>query len=123
MTTTTRVSRSPERGDVFWVDLDLVIGSEQAGRRPVLVLSDAKLHSVSRRTLVCPITSNISPWPTKILIPPGCVVSGTILVDQARMVDRGARDFRYVGRLPDDITLLARELLASFVGIDLPDAS
>jgi mRNA interferase MazF len=89
----------------------------------VLVLSDAKLHSVSRRTLVCPITSNISPWPTKILIPPGCVVSGTILVDQARMVDRGARDFRYVGRLPDDITLLARELLASFVGIDLPDAS
>ena len=87
------------------------------------MLSDARLHSVSRRTLVCPITSNISPWPTKILIPPGCVVAGTILVDQARMVDRGARDFRYVGRMPDDVTLLARELLASFVGIDLLDAS
>jgi mRNA interferase MazF len=121
MMTTTHVSPSPERGDVFWVDLDPVIGSEQAGRRPVLVLSDAKLHSVSRRTLVCPITSNISPWPTKILIRPGCVVSGTILVDQARMIDRSARDFRYIGRMPEDITLLARELLASFVGIDRPD--
>lgn len=122
MTTTILASRSPESGDIFWVDLDPVVGSEQAGRRPVLVLSDAKLHGVSRRTLVCPITSNINPWPTKIVIPNGCVVSGTILVDQARMIDRTARDFHYIGRMPDDVTKLARELLASFAGVDLSGA-
>jgi mRNA interferase MazF len=117
MTTTIPASKDPSSGDVFWVDLDSTLGSEQAGRRPALVLSDASLHDVSSRVLICPITSNISPWPTKILIPEGCIVSGTILVDQARMVDRRVRRFQYVGRMPDDITKLVRELLAAFACI------
>lgn len=116
MTTTIHASPEPEPGDVFWVDLDPVRGSEQSGRRPALVLSDAMLHNVSSRVLICPITSNSVPWPTKVMIPEGCVVSGTILVDQARMVDRRVRRFRYAGRLPDDVTQLARQLLLAFAG-------
>jgi mRNA interferase MazF len=117
MMTTIPANREPRSGDIFWVDLDPVLGSEQAGRRPALVLCDASLHDVSSRVLICPITSNIAPWPTKILIPEGCPVSGTILVDQARMVDRRVRRFRYIGRMPDDITKLVRELLAAFACI------
>jgi len=37
------------RGDVYFADLDPVVGREQAGRRPVLVVSD---DSVNRRGLV-----------------------------------------------------------------------
>jgi mRNA interferase MazF len=116
MTITTRANPEPRPGDVFWVDLDPVLGSEQAGRRPALVLSDASLHDVSSRVLICPITSNVSPWPTKVLIPEGCGVSGTILVDQARMIDRRARRMSYAGSLPDEVTRLARQLLIAFAG-------
>jgi hypothetical protein len=33
------------------------------------------------------------------------------------MVDRRVRRFRYIGRMPDDITKLVRELLAAFACI------
>lgn len=37
------------RGDIYFVDLDPVIGREQAGRRPVLVLS---IDDINRKPLV-----------------------------------------------------------------------
>ena len=77
MTTTIRASGHPEPGEVYWVDLDPVLGSEQAGRPPVIVLSDDSLHQFSSRILICPITSNPQPWPTKVEIPAGCVVRGS----------------------------------------------
>ncbi len=120
MTTIIPAERSPEFGDVYWVDFDPAVGSEQSGRRPALILSHDALHDVSRRTLICPITSNTRPWPTKIIIPPGCVVSGAILADQARMVDRGRCYFRFIGRLPDELTLHVRNRLVAFMGISLP---
>ncbi|PZU90128.1 MAG: MazF family transcriptional regulator [Chelatococcus sp.] len=105
-----------EAGEVHWVDLDPVLGSEQGGRRPVLILSEDTLHRMSSRVLICPITSNLQPWPTKVLIPPGCVVSGALLTDQARMIDR-SRPLRYIGRLPDAILLRVRHRLVAYMGV------
>jgi mRNA interferase MazF len=116
MTTTTPAERRFEPGEVYWVDLDPVIGSEQGGRRPVLILSDESLHRISGRILVCPITSNRQSWPTKVIIPPGCVVSGALLTDQARMLDR-MRALRYIGRLPDDLTVRVKHRIAAYMGI------
>jgi mRNA interferase MazF len=116
MTITIRDRKAPEPGDVFWADLDPVRGTEQAGRRPVVVLSDDRLHEVSLRSLVCPITSNREAWPTRILLPADCVVSGAILIDQARMIDRDERLLRYIGRLPEDVMALVLETMMMFVG-------
>ena len=99
------------------MEFDPVVGSEQAGRRPALVLSSEALHRVSSRILICPITSNVEPWPTKVQIPPGCVVSGAVLADQARMVDHQRRHFRFIGRLPDDVTARVRERIVAFMGM------
>jgi mRNA interferase MazF len=118
MTTTTRASRHPEPGEVYWADLDPVLGSEQAGRRPVLVLSDGSLHRISSRVLICPITSNPQDWPTKVPIPEGCAVRGFVLTDEARMIDRDSRMLRYIGRLPDDITTRVRYRVAAYMGIE-----
>ena len=38
------MSLSPERGEVWWADLDLVRGHEQAGIRPVLVVSSDQFN-------------------------------------------------------------------------------
>lgn len=37
----------PRRGDVFLADLDPVVGSEQSGRRPFLVLSIGQMNRAS----------------------------------------------------------------------------
>lgn len=116
MTIITHPEKTPDLGDVYWVDFDPVRGTEQAGRRPAVILSDTRLHHISLRSMLCPITSNEALWPTKIVIPPGCVVRGAILLDQARMVDRQARLHRYIGRLPDDVVALAVEALSAYIG-------
>lgn len=116
MTTIIRDRKTPDLGDVYWIDLDPTRGTEQSGRRPAVVLSDNRLHEVSLRSLVCPITSNQQVWPTKVFIPPGCVVGGAILIDQARMIDRDERLLRYIGRLPDEIVGVAVEALSMFLG-------
>src|SRR5262249_33978555 len=45
------------RGDIVWADLDPVRGQEQAGRRPVLVLSQDVFNERSRTVIAVAITS------------------------------------------------------------------
>ena len=45
------------RGDIIWADLNPVIGHEQAGLRPVLVLSHAIFNKYSGTVIAVAITS------------------------------------------------------------------
>lgn len=45
------------RGEIRWADLDRVRGQEQAGRRPVLVLSHDVFNERSRTVIAVAITS------------------------------------------------------------------
>jgi mRNA interferase MazF len=45
------------RGDVVWADLDPTKGHEQAGRRPILVLSHDVFNERSATVIACAITS------------------------------------------------------------------
>lgn len=45
------------RGDIFWADLDPVRGREQAGRRPILVLSQDVFNERSGTIIAVAITS------------------------------------------------------------------
>eukprot|EP01035_Chromulina_nebulosa_P012173 gene12173-16238_t len=81
-----RADGTPTRhvGDIAWVDLDDTRGSEQSGRRPALVLTPLSFHQMSRRAIICPITSKIRQWPTSVALPQGLKIAGMILVDQVR---------------------------------------
>src|ERR1700761_8517046 len=41
-----------EPGDIAWVELDPVKGSEQAGRRPALIVSERIYHEASKRAVI-----------------------------------------------------------------------
>lgn len=112
----------PEAGDVAWVEFDPVLGTEQAGRRPALVISELAYHEISSRALVCPITSRTRPWPFNVLIPNGLTVQGVILVDQVRMIHRPSRLFERIGRLPPTIVGQVRGVLVTLAGITLTDS-
>lgn len=62
-----------KRGDVYFADLAQVRGSEQAGRRPVLVYQDDRLIDVTLTVIVIPFTSNLKlqNLPTGVLVPVG----------------------------------------------------
>ncbi|NWG46549.1 MAG: type II toxin-antitoxin system PemK/MazF family toxin [Alphaproteobacteria bacterium] len=105
----------PEAGDLVWIDFNPIKGSEQAGRRPALVLTTADFHRRSRMAIVCPITSNLSPWPTKVMLPDTSPVKGAVLCEQIRSIDREERGLRRAGTAPDgvleEVTLILRALI------------
>lgn len=106
-----------EAGAIVWVDLRPSLGREQGGVRPAIVLSNKAFHRLNQTAIVCPITSNVKPWPTKVLLPAGLPVAGAVLTDQVRCLDRAARGFRQVGSVPDEVLLAIRLKLAELVGI------
>lgn len=109
----------PDAGDIAWIDFDPVLGAEQAGRRPALVLTSRLYHEQSNRSLVCPITSRVRDWPTEVRLPPGLKTKGTVLVDQIRVVDRGQRMFDTIERVPDAVLARVRRSLAALTGIEI----
>ena len=110
----------PDAGDVAWVEFDPIRGSEQAGRRPALVLTPRIYHERSRRALVCPITHRVRGWPSEVKLPEGLETKGVVLVDQLRSIDRTQRMFGIVETVPASVLELVRLKLAALVGIDIP---
>jgi mRNA interferase MazF len=119
MMTTAEDSSLLQAGDLVWVDLRPTRGREQDGVRPAVVLTDREFHKRNDTAIVCPITSNTKPWPTKIILPDGLAVRGAVLIDQIRSLDRSARGFRSIGRVPDEILDEVRGRLAALLGIGL----
>ena len=107
----------PDAGDIAWVDLDPVKGTEQAGRRPAVVLSARIYHEQSKRALVCPVTSNARPWHFNVILPAGLKTSGVVLIDQIRTVDRSERMFSIIERVPDDVLAEIRARLEALLQI------
>ncbi|MBF1051646.1 MAG: type II toxin-antitoxin system PemK/MazF family toxin, partial [Peptostreptococcaceae bacterium] len=49
-----------KRGDIFYADLSPVIGSEQGGVRPVIIVQNNIGNKFSPTTIVAPITSKLN---------------------------------------------------------------
>lgn len=103
-------------GNVVWVEFDPVMGSEQAGRRPALVLTDTIYHEISGRVVVCPISSTGELWPFNVPLIAGMKTQGFVLVDQVRAVHRASRVFRFIEQAPADVLFRVRERLTALIG-------
>lgn len=85
---------SIKRGELFWVNLDPTRGSEQAGRRPVLILQNDIGNEVAPTTLVAPLTTKsfTKDYPTNVRLSkgsiPGLKFDSTILLSQIRTIDK-----------------------------------
>lgn len=81
------------RGDVFYADLSPVIGSEQGGVRPVLVLQNDIGNKYSPTVIVSAITSQIEKAKLPIHVELGGEAHGlerdsVILLEQIRTIDK-----------------------------------
>lgn len=92
------------RGDLFWVDLNPVKGSEQDGRRPVVVIQNDIGNEVAPTVIVAPLTTKsfTKPYPMNVHIPRGVAglkENSAILLSQIRTIDKTRLD-RKIGHLP-----------------------
>ena len=108
----------PDAGDIAWVEFDPVKGTEEAGRRPGLVLTPRSYHELSRRAIVCPITSGARAWPLNVRLPDGLKTQGVVLLDQVCAIDRTQRMFAIIERVPDEVLVEVRSKLAVLLGVD-----
>lgn len=90
------------RGDIYYADLTPVVGSEQGGTRPVLIIQNDMGNRHSPTVIAAAITSKQGkkPLPTHIRMedsPCGMGRESTVLLEQVRTIDR-ARLKEYIGR-------------------------
>lgn len=94
-----------KRGDIFKADLDPVIGSEQGGTRPVLIVQNDRGNKTSPTVIVVPITSaRKRALPTHAQLPddtPGLSRPSTALAEQVRTIEK-SRLSLYLGTLPHE---------------------
>jgi len=108
-----------KRGDVYYAELDPVIGSEQGGVRPVLIVQNDVGNKYSPTIICAAITSQINKakLPTHIEI--DCtkytlVKDSVVLLEQVRTVDK-KRLRAKIGHLDDNfMARVDRALRVSF---------
>lgn len=112
-----------KRGDVFYADLDSIIGSEQGGIRPVLVVQNNVGNKYSPTLVVLPLSTAKKPdLPTHInirgsrLLPKNSIV----LAEQIRTIDRD-RLLRYVGSVGLEIMEKVDKAVKISIGVKIDD--
>lgn len=89
------------QGDIIKVDLNPVIGHEQAGYRPVIALNNAAHSRASNMTIVCPITNTDRNNPLHVKLT-GLQTTGFVMCDQIRAIDIRARSYNIVETIDED---------------------
>ncbi|MSS62452.1 type II toxin-antitoxin system PemK/MazF family toxin [Velocimicrobium porci] len=97
-----------KRGDIFYADLRPVVGSEQGGVRPVLIIQNDMGNRHSPTVICAAITSkmNKAKLPTHVEIEAGryaIVKDSVILLEQVRTIDKS--------RLKERVCHLDQEVL------------
>ena len=109
------------RGDLFYADLNPVVGSEQGGIRPVLVVQNNVGNYFSPTIVAAAITSRKakSSLPTHIPLEdvPGLASTSLLLLEQLRTIDR-KRLRGYIGRISKDKMLEVDAVLAISIGLN-----
>ena len=111
-----------KRGDIFYADLSPVIGSEQGGTRPVLIVQNDTGNKHSPTVIAAAITSQTGKarLPTHINIAGGSVglsKDSVILLEQIRTIDK-RRLREHMGHLDDQHMHLVDDAIAVSFGLN-----
>lgn len=99
---------SIRRGDIFYADLSPVVGSEQGGTRPVLIIQNDIGNQYSPTTIVAAITSQVSKAKLPTHVELECETCGldkdsVVLTEQVRTIDKR--------RLKEKVSTLGEDIM------------
>jgi len=81
-------SKTIERFDIYWVDLDPTKGSEIQKTRPCIIVSPNEMNEGLNTVLVVPLTSTIIDWPFRTTVAIANKQSSAAC-DQLRTISKG----------------------------------
>ena len=110
-----------KRGELYYADLSPVVGSEQGGVRPILIVQNDIGNKYSPTVIAAAITSQINKakLPTHIEITAGeynLQKDSVILMEQIRTIDK-KRLKEKIGQLDDDLMKKVNEALTISFGL------
>lgn len=109
------------RGDIFYANLGIRMGSEQDGRRPVLIIQNEIGNEYSPTVIVAVLTSKIKKMylPTHLIVGTrfGLPEKSIVLFEQLTTIDRRRLD-RYVGTLDHNVMQKANQAIKVSLGLE-----
>jgi mRNA interferase MazF len=113
-----------KRGDVYWASLSPHFGSEQSGRRPVIILSHDAFNQTPtwRSIIVVPLSTSATQarrGPTVVALSAGTAGlpdESSALCHQVTTLDRSKLTDK-IGTLPTDVLTLVEQALLAAVDI------
>ena len=119
------MERTIRRGDIYDADLNPVIGSEQGGTRPVLIISNDIGNKHSPTVIIAAITSRVhtkKKLPTHLYLGQieGLPANSIVLFEQLRTIDK-KRLREHIGMLDSQQILTADNALLISLGLDKKD--
>lgn len=110
-----------KRGDIYYADLSPVIGSEQGGVRPVIIIQNDIGNKYSPTVIVSAITSQINKakLPTHVEISSedyGLNKDSVVLLEQIRTLDK-KRLKEKIGHMSDEDMKKVDDALAISIGL------
>ncbi len=115
---------SVKRGDIYYADLSPVVGSEQGGIRPVLIIQNDIGNKFSPTVIAAAITSKTdkSKLPTHIDVYAekyGLARDSVILLEQIRTIDK-RRLKEKMGHLDEDLMNRVNNAITVSFGLEEP---
>lgn len=110
-----------KRGDIYYADLSPVVGSEQGGMRPVLIVQNDTGNKHSPTVIAAAITSQIGKarLPTHIELEArsfGLTKDSVVLLEQIRTIDKKRLKER-MGRVNDELMTKVDNAIAVSFGL------
>ena len=114
------VNNNVRRGDIYYADLSPVVGSEQGGVRPVLIVQNDVGNRYSPTVIAAAITSPTGkarfPNHIEVHTDRGMANSSIVLLEQIRTLDKRRLKDR-MGHLDDETMTLVNDALSVSFGL------
>lgn len=115
------MGRIIKRGDIYYAELNPVVGSEQGGTRPVLIISNDTGNRYSPTVIIAAITGKTYtkaklPTHTEVKDIEGLDRDSIILLEQIRTIDK-KRLKQHMGIMPAEVMARVDKALAISIGI------
>ena len=114
------MTNNVRRGDIYYADLSPVVGSEQGGVRPVLIVQNDVGNRYSPTVIAAAITSQTGkarlPTHIEVHTDSGLAKSSIVLLEQIRTLDKRRLKDR-MGHLDDETMTLVNDALSVSFGL------
>ena len=114
------MNNNVRRGDIYYADLSPVVGSEQGGVRPVLIVQNDVGNRYSPTVIAAAITSQTGkarlPTHIEVHTDSGMAKSSIVLLEQIRTLDKRRLKDR-MGHLDDETMTLVNDALSVSFGL------